>query len=162
MSVDILGTCWDQCQSIVQYNLTSTETRRLVRTDSPGRPPRLSHSSWTMVAILGSTSTVINSVKQRLLRNRPGSALRPLATSCAEAKCLHSSKPALLNGTPLSKPVSLSSAPVTCRTVRLRGFNYLFFYLLKCNVMPLLTQWGIKTKRNNTKNKTKKEQTVNK
>ena len=24
------------------------ETRRLVRTDSPGRPPRLSHSSWTM------------------------------------------------------------------------------------------------------------------
>ena len=27
---------------------TSTETRRLIRTDSPGRPPRLSHSSWTM------------------------------------------------------------------------------------------------------------------
>ena len=25
----------------------STETRRLVRTDSPGSPPRLSHSSWT-------------------------------------------------------------------------------------------------------------------
>ena len=24
------------------------ETRRLVRTDSPGRPPQLSHSSWTM------------------------------------------------------------------------------------------------------------------
>ena len=24
------------------------ETRRLVRMDSPGRPPRLSHSSWTM------------------------------------------------------------------------------------------------------------------
>ena len=27
----------------------STETRRLVRTDSSGRPPRLSHSSWTMM-----------------------------------------------------------------------------------------------------------------
>ena len=27
---------------------TSTKTRRFVRTDSPGRPPRLSHSSWTM------------------------------------------------------------------------------------------------------------------
>ena len=27
---------------------TSMETRRLIRTDSPGRPPRLSHSSWTM------------------------------------------------------------------------------------------------------------------
>ena len=30
-------------------NLTSTETRRLVRTDSPGRLPRLSHSSWTQI-----------------------------------------------------------------------------------------------------------------
>ena len=48
MSVDILGTSWDQCRSMVQYSFTSTETRRLVRTDSPGRPPRPSHSSWTM------------------------------------------------------------------------------------------------------------------
>ena len=50
-------------------------------------------------AILGSTSTVIHSVKQRLLRNRPGSALRPLATSCARkiTKRIHSSKPASLN-----------------------------------------------------------------
>ena len=45
MSVDILGTSRDQCRSMVQYSFTSTETRRLVRTDSPGRPPRLSHSS---------------------------------------------------------------------------------------------------------------------
>ena len=48
MSVDILGTSWDQCRSMVQYCFTSTETRRLVRTDSPGRPPRLSHSSRNM------------------------------------------------------------------------------------------------------------------
>ena len=34
--------------SMVQYSFMSTETRRLVRTDSPGRPPRVSHSSWTM------------------------------------------------------------------------------------------------------------------
>ena len=47
MSVDILGTSWDQCVSTVQYGFTSTETIRLFRTDSPGRPPRLSHSSWT-------------------------------------------------------------------------------------------------------------------
>ena len=33
---------------MVQYSSMSTETRRLVRTDSPGRPPRLSHSSRTM------------------------------------------------------------------------------------------------------------------
>ena len=33
---------------MVQYSCTSTETRRLVRTDSPGRPPRLSHSFWTI------------------------------------------------------------------------------------------------------------------
>ena len=31
------------------YSFTSTETRRFVRTDSSGRPPRLSHSSWTMI-----------------------------------------------------------------------------------------------------------------
>ena len=48
MSIDILGKSWDQCRSMVQYSFTSTETRRLVRTDSPGRPLRLSHSSWTM------------------------------------------------------------------------------------------------------------------
>ena len=48
MSADITGTSWDQCRSMVQYSFTSTETRRLVRTDSPGRPLRLSHSSWTM------------------------------------------------------------------------------------------------------------------
>ena len=52
MSADILGTSCDQCRSMVQYSFTSTETRRLVRTDSPGRPPRLSHSSfdWTFVS----------------------------------------------------------------------------------------------------------------
>ena len=43
--VDILGTDCDQCVSMVQYCFTSTETVRLVRTESPGRPPRLSHSS---------------------------------------------------------------------------------------------------------------------
>ena len=48
MSVDVSGTSWDQCRSMVQYSFTSTKTRRLVRTDSPGRPHRLSHSSWTM------------------------------------------------------------------------------------------------------------------
>ena len=48
MSADILGTSWDQCRSMVQYSFTSTKTRRLVRTDSPGQPPRLSHSSWTI------------------------------------------------------------------------------------------------------------------
>ena len=50
MSVDILGTSCDQCRSMVQYSFTSTESRRLVRTDSSGRPPRLSHSSWTMTS----------------------------------------------------------------------------------------------------------------
>ena len=48
MSVDIL-TSWDQCRSIVQYSFMSTKTRRLARMDSPGWPPRLSHSSWTLL-----------------------------------------------------------------------------------------------------------------
>ena len=37
----ILGTSWDQCRSMVQHCFASTETVRLVRTESPGRPPRL-------------------------------------------------------------------------------------------------------------------------
>ena len=53
MSADILGTSWDQCRSVVQYSFTSTETRRFVRTDSPGRPPWLSYSSWTMCDVGG-------------------------------------------------------------------------------------------------------------
>ena len=40
--VDILGT---NCDSMVQCCFTSTETVRLVRTGSPGRPPQLPHSS---------------------------------------------------------------------------------------------------------------------
>ena len=48
MSVDILGRSWDQCINMVQYCFTSTETIRLVRTESPGRPPRLSHSFWAL------------------------------------------------------------------------------------------------------------------
>ena len=48
MSADILGTNCDQRRSTVQCCFTSTETVRLIRTESPGRPPRLSHSSWTL------------------------------------------------------------------------------------------------------------------
>ena len=40
--------------------------------------------------ILGLTSTVIHRVKQRLLRNQPGSALQPLATSCTKDYKAHS------------------------------------------------------------------------
>ena len=40
--------------------------------------------------ILGSTVTVIHSVKQCLLRNRPGSALRPLVISFAKDYKAHS------------------------------------------------------------------------
>ena len=48
MSVDILGTNCDQCRSTVQCCFTSTETVRHIRTESPGRPPPLSRSSWTL------------------------------------------------------------------------------------------------------------------
>ena len=51
MSVDILGTNCDQCRSMVQCCFTSTETLRLIRTESPGQPPRLSHSSWSLTAM---------------------------------------------------------------------------------------------------------------
>ena len=37
-----------QSRSMVQCCFTFTETVRLTRTESPGGPPRLSHSSWTL------------------------------------------------------------------------------------------------------------------
>ena len=43
--VDTVGTNCDQCVCMVQCCFTSTGTIRLIRTGSPGRPPRLSHSS---------------------------------------------------------------------------------------------------------------------
>ena len=44
----LLGTNCDQCVCMAQCCFTSTETIGLIRTGSPGRPPRLSHSSWTL------------------------------------------------------------------------------------------------------------------
>ena len=40
MWVGILGTNCDRCRSMVQCCFTSTETVRLIRTESPGRPPQ--------------------------------------------------------------------------------------------------------------------------
>ena len=51
MSVGILGTNCDQCLNMVQCCFTSTETVRLIRPECPGRPPRLSHSSWTLIGV---------------------------------------------------------------------------------------------------------------
>ena len=45
MSTDMLGDKLISVVSMVQCCLTSTETVRLIRTEIPGRPPRLSHSS---------------------------------------------------------------------------------------------------------------------
>ena len=49
--LNVLGTNCDHCLSMVQCCSTSTETIRLIRTGSPGRPPRLSHSSWTLTSL---------------------------------------------------------------------------------------------------------------
>ena len=43
--VDILGTNREHGVRMAQCCFTSTETIRLIRTGSPGRPRRLSHSS---------------------------------------------------------------------------------------------------------------------
>ena len=101
MSVDILGTSWDQCRSIVQYSFTFTETGRLIRTDSPGRPPRLSHNSWTMWC--GEVSNILKwrvfyTLKtrhrwpriwnKRRIFNRIGKAVLPCPCMNREACCL--------------------------------------------------------------------------
>ena len=100
--VDILGTSWDQCRvSTVHYCFTSTETMRLVRTDSPGRtlrtplsgtcllkevcrkplfgvcpgrPPRLSYSSWKLWA--ASVSVLSLLLTQPALALARGAVLR--------------------------------------------------------------------------------------
>ena len=68
MSVDILGTNCDQCRSMVQCCFTSTEAIRLIRAESPGRPPRLSHSSWTLTRL--STNYNLYEEKGEPKRNR--------------------------------------------------------------------------------------------
>ena len=72
MSVDILGTNCDQCVSMVQCCFTSTETARLIRTESPGWPPRLSHSSRTLRTAVGLFYTVSSD------RTRAATSLTPL------------------------------------------------------------------------------------
>ena len=51
MSSDVGWHIRDKLRPMLKHGsiiFTSTETRRLIRTNSPGRPPGLSHSSWTM------------------------------------------------------------------------------------------------------------------
>ena len=51
MSSDVSWHIRDKLRPMPKHGsiiLYVQETRRLIRTDSPGRPPRLSHSSWTM------------------------------------------------------------------------------------------------------------------
>ena len=52
--------------------------------------PESRSSTTANIVAVAKVSTVIHSVKQRLFRNRPGSALRPLATSCAKDDKAHS------------------------------------------------------------------------
>ena len=42
---DILGTNCDECLSMVKCSFTSTETVRLIRTESPGRPTLFFHTA---------------------------------------------------------------------------------------------------------------------
>ena len=56
---------------MVQHSFTSTETRRLERTDSPGRPPRLAHSSWTMPPRLTTLKFMLIVLTTEIRRHRP-------------------------------------------------------------------------------------------
>ena len=53
MSADILGTNCDQCLSMVQCCFMSTETVRLIRTESPGRPPRATFTQFLNSELMG-------------------------------------------------------------------------------------------------------------
>ena len=62
MSVDILGTSWDQCRSMVQYSFMSTETRRLLRTATSTLT-----QLWTMINNIIIISIFIIYTAQNLL-----------------------------------------------------------------------------------------------
>ena len=51
---------------MVQYCFTSTETIRLVRTDSPGRPPPLSHSFRTLTSTFQAVPLITTSAENLL------------------------------------------------------------------------------------------------
>ena len=51
--VDILGTSCDQCVCMVRCCFTSAETIRLIKTGSPGRPPRLSQLLISKQVVIG-------------------------------------------------------------------------------------------------------------
>ena len=65
-SSDVSWHIRDQCWSMVQYSFKSTETRILIRMDSPGRPPRLSHSSWTMNSQADDDEVMLNVLRCQL------------------------------------------------------------------------------------------------
>ena len=95
MSVDILGTNCDQCVSMVQCCFTSTETVRLIRTESPGRPPRLSHCSLTLKTAVSLFYTMSSD------RTRAATSLTPLTRLVG----WHTLTPSL------PQPVKCSDAP---------------------------------------------------
>ena len=93
ISNNLLLVLQDAPKRIFSMNLRSTGQPKNDAKTLFSHPPSDFHGNFcncnsigicTAFVILGSTSTVIHSMKQRLLRNRPGSALRPLATSCAK------------------------------------------------------------------------------
>ena len=77
MSVDILGTSWDQCRSMVQYSFTSTESRKgsLGRTAQEGHLD--SHTAPELWEILHSRANPLYKVALSPLGSSQGSAWRP-------------------------------------------------------------------------------------
>ena len=69
---------------MVQCCFTSTETIRLIRTGSPGRPPRLSYSPWTL-RILGNCSLVFVQTTRVVLDWR-GVGVLSTSTFCFTSK----------------------------------------------------------------------------
>ena len=115
--VDILGTKCDQCVCMVQRCFTSTETIRLIRTGSPGRPPRLSHSSWTLTiaylspALLCSLSVCIFHWAVCPSPSPPSSASSPLpASSDIQIRTYLPVEHHMPQSDPITFPVCLSLA----------------------------------------------------
>ena len=119
----------------------ATETRRLVRTDSPGRPPRLSHSSWTMISFLscpfpfwlgGSFMAQLSKVLKPVrwagsIPFPPVSLQRQVVCCCGRCSCFHH------RGEPVSSYFSMD-----CCSVVSHWCKWCMFIMLPCSQRALI------------------------
>ena len=127
MSFDISGTSWDQRVSMVPCSFTSTETRRLVRTDSPGRPPRL-YTAPELCFLSKTLTAFITHVTGTDKRRFPQRIWLPSALVCPSR-----SSGAVVVRDVMKDALKQLNVPESVERVNWVAFGWLlFFFFFKC------------------------------